>query len=116
MATEASALGGKSLKENTGMETGENASASKLSQQRFRVRKRTSPKKIEANRRNALRSTGPKSREGKMTVSRNAIKHGLLVKEVVITAGDGEENSDEFHGLLARLWEDYWPVGIVEEM
>lgn len=37
----------------------------------------TSQRKIEANRRNAKRSTGPKTAEGKAASRRNAIKHGL---------------------------------------
>jgi hypothetical protein len=68
-----------------------------------------SERRIQANRRNALRSTGPK------TVSRNAIKHGLLAREVVITAGEGEESLEEFHALVERLWEDYEPVGVINE-
>jgi hypothetical protein len=55
-----------------------------------------SARKILANRKNALRSTGPKALRGKHTVSRNAIKHGLLAREVVITAGDGEESPKSF--------------------
>jgi hypothetical protein len=74
-----------------------------------------SERKIQANRRNALRSTGPKTERGKRTVARNAIKHGLLAREVVITAGDGKESSEEFHALVGQLWEDYKPVGVVEE-
>ncbi len=38
----------------------------------------TSDKQIRANRRNALKSTGPKTSEGKSKVKRNALKHGLL--------------------------------------
>ena len=38
-----------------------------------------SPQKRQANRRNALRSTGPKSSAGKQIVSRNSVKHGLSV-------------------------------------
>ena len=38
----------------------------------------TSPKKAEANRRNALNSTGPRTPEGKAAVRLNALKHGLL--------------------------------------
>jgi hypothetical protein len=33
----------------------------------------------------------------------------------VITAGDGEESLEEFHALVGQLWEDYEPVGVVEE-
>ncbi len=34
---------------------------------------------VQANRSNAKRSTGPISREGKATVARNALRHGLAV-------------------------------------
>ena len=74
-----------------------------------------SERKVQANRRNALRSTGPKTERGKSTVARNAIKHGVLAREVVITAGDGKESSEEFHALVGQLWEDCEPVGVVEE-
>jgi hypothetical protein len=39
----------------------------------------TSAAKIEANRRNAQRSTGPRSKAGKARVARNPFKHGLSV-------------------------------------
>jgi hypothetical protein len=74
-----------------------------------------SERRIQANRRNALRSTGPTTVRGKRNVSRNAIKHGLLAREVVITAGHGEESLEEFHNLAERLWERYEPLGVVEE-
>jgi hypothetical protein len=74
-----------------------------------------SERRIQANRSNALRSTGPKTARGKRTVARNAIKHGLLAREVVITAGDGKENLEEFHTLVTRLWEYYEPVDVIEE-
>ncbi len=48
-------------------------------------------------------------------MSRNAIKHGLLAREVVITAGDGEESLQEFHDLLEKLCEQYEPVGVLED-
>jgi len=43
----------------------------------------TSDKQAEANRRNALKSTGPKTPEGKDAVRLNALKHGLLSQEVL---------------------------------
>jgi Xaa-Pro aminopeptidase len=39
----------------------------------------TSPLKVAANRRNALRSTGPKGPEGRVRASLNATRHGLSV-------------------------------------
>jgi hypothetical protein len=42
------------------------------------MKKTTSQKQIEANRRNARKSTGPKTRVGKANSKLNAIKHGIL--------------------------------------
>ncbi|HXZ31003.1 MAG TPA: hypothetical protein VEH30_01865 [Terriglobales bacterium] len=75
-----------------------------------------SERRIQANRRNALRSTGPRTARGKRTVARNALKHGLLAREAVITAGDGEEDTREFHALVEKLHQCYQPVGVIEEM
>ena len=41
------------------------------------VKPPSTARRIEANRRNARRSTGPRTAEGKARVSRNALKHGL---------------------------------------
>ena len=40
----------------------------------------TTAKQIAANRRNALRSTGPRSLAGKIKARANALKHGLAAK------------------------------------
>jgi hypothetical protein len=74
-----------------------------------------SERKIRANRENSRKSTGPKTERGKRTVSRNAIKHGILAREVVITSGDGKESLKEFHALIDRLSNHYEPVGVIEE-
>ena len=50
----------------------------------------TSEKKAEANRRNALKSTGPRTPEGKAAVRLNALKHGLL-SQAVLLPGEDEE-------------------------
>jgi hypothetical protein len=39
----------------------------------------TGPRKIEANRKNARASTGPKTRESRAHVARNALRHGLSI-------------------------------------
>ncbi len=39
------------------------------------------------NRHNALASTGPRTLAGKRKVSRNALKHGLPAKDLVIPGG-----------------------------
>ena len=74
-----------------------------------------SERRIQANRSNALRSTGPRTERGKRTVARNAIKHGVLAREVVIMTGEGREDVNEFHDIVERFCEQYEPIGIVEE-
>jgi len=43
----------------------------------------TSFKQFEANRRNALKSTGPTSQQGKHRSRRNALRHGLTAETVI---------------------------------
>ena len=75
-----------------------------------------SERRLQANRKNALRSTGPRTVRGKRIVARNAIKHGFLAREAVITAGEGKETLEEFQSLIDGLGEYYAPVGVVEEL
>lgn len=79
-------------------------------------RRTTSLAKIKSNRKNALKSTGPKTPKGKRIVKWNALKHGLLAKEIVIEVGDGKEDGAEFNRLFSRLWNELQPVGVLEEM
>jgi hypothetical protein len=51
----------------------------------------TSLKQIETNRRNALKSTGPRSEEGKQRSSRNALRHGLTAETVLEPLEDPED-------------------------
>ena len=51
----------------------------------------TSSKQFEANRRNALLSTGPRSNEGKQRSSRNALRHGLTAETVIEPIEDAED-------------------------
>jgi len=43
---------------------------------------KVSQRKLRANRQNALKSTGPKTRRGKAYGRRNALKHGLFAKDL----------------------------------
>ena len=73
--------------------------------------RRTSVKQIEANRKNALRSTGPTTPEGKQASRFNAVRHGLRAKEVIIP---GQEDPAEFDAILRELCEDWEPEGHTE--
>ena len=78
--------------------------------------KEVSLRKVQANRRNALKSTGPKTSEGKRFSRWNALKHGLLAQEVVISEGMGAEYRAEFRNLLRQLRHDLEPSGTLEEI
>lgn len=71
----------------------------------------TSPKQIAANRRNAMRSTGPRTAEGKLASKFNATKHGLRASEIVIP---GQEDPAEFEAFLQELRDDWMPQGRTE--
>lgn len=75
-----------------------------------------SEKQEQANIRNAQLSTGPTSPEGKAVVSRNAVRHGIFAKDLVINAGDGREDALEYQELLTELKSDLAPVGRMEMM
>jgi hypothetical protein len=51
----------------------------------------TSLRQIESNRRNAIRSTGPKTETGKQRSSQNAIRHGLTAETVIEPLEDPED-------------------------
>jgi hypothetical protein len=68
--------------------------------------------KTQANRSNALKSTGPRTPAGKTIAARNATKHGLLSREVVLMV----EDRAAFRALAAGLWECLQPVGTLENL
>jgi len=69
-------------------------------------------KQIQANRRNAQKSTGPKTPDGKRIASQNSITHGLTANRSVIE----NENLDEFKTFYTTMHETLAPVGPVETM
>lgn len=71
----------------------------------------TTHKQIEANRRNSLRSAGPKSRTGKAVSKMNAMKHGLLAADLVV----GDEDPAEFTRVLKHLVDEFQPQEPLEE-
>lgn len=62
-----------------------------------------SRRQLEANRANARRSTGPRTPAGKMRASKNALKHGLRAKTIVI----GDEKPEEFEELREAVLAHY---------
>ena len=58
---------------------------------------------ILANRRNAERSTGPKTTDGKEISRRNSLKHGLTGEGVALTNEDSARVERMFHDLEAEM-------------
>jgi len=71
-----------------------------------------SEKQIQANKRNAIKSTGPKTTEGKNIARLNAMKHGLLSQELLLPTEDAED----FIKLRESLITDLKPEGELENL
>jgi len=67
---------------------------------------------ILANRRNARKSTGPRTAEGRAIVSQNAVKHGLLARQAVIST----ENQAEFDLYHEQMLSELAPASAMESM
>ena len=80
------------------------------------MKKVLSVKQIAANRRNAQKSTGPKTSRGRAVSKMNARKHGILSAAVVVRGRCIKEDGREVAALHQRLCEDLKPVGAAEEM
>ena len=70
----------------------------------------TSAKQIAANRRNAKRSTGPRTAAGKARSSRNAVRHGLRSSGLIPDAAEAAD----YDVWAAELVADLRPVGPLE--
>ena len=71
----------------------------------------TSDRQKTANRANARCSTGPRTLEGKAAIRLNALRHGLLARDVVLPG----EDADAFEDLWNRVRAYLSPVGPIEE-
>ena len=70
----------------------------------------TSWRQFEANRRNALKSTGPRTAAGKQTSRRNAVRHGLTAETVISAL----EDAKDYQAFEAAITADYDAQSAVE--
>jgi hypothetical protein len=70
----------------------------------------TSFRQIEANRRNACKSTGPITEEGKQHSRRNAVRHGLTAETVI----GALEDAEDYKAFEAAIIADYNVQSAVE--
>ena len=71
----------------------------------------SSSARLAANRRNAQKSTGPTTTEGKAATAQNALRHGLTARQIVCR----EEREEDFAEFRAALWGALAPADAVEE-
>ncbi len=74
-----------------------------------------SKRKLAANRRNALKSTGPKTARGKRASRLNGLKHGAYANELITFCADTKDNPKEYKQLLSTLTEQLQPAGSAEK-
>src|SRR5271169_1500330 len=70
----------------------------------------SSLKQIEANRRNALKSTGPTTPEGKERSRCNALRHGLTAETII----GALEDAEDYQAFEAAVITDYDAQSAVE--
>ncbi len=70
---------------------------------------------INANRKNAQKSTGPITPEGKNAIKNNAVTHGLYATDIVINCKQFREDPKEFEDLHQSLKNEFRPIGKFQE-
>src|SRR5713226_2111947 len=72
----------------------------------------TSFKKIDANKRNAAKATGPTTEMGKRRVRLNALKHGFYAHELTVSEADKRD----FEILRESLWAQLAPRSALQDV
>lgn len=72
----------------------------------------TTQKQTVANHLNAQQSTGPISIEGKAMIAKNALKHGIFSKQILL---EGESQKD-FELLKNEFYTQFSPEGFLEHL
>jgi hypothetical protein len=72
----------------------------------------TSERQRAANQANARHSTGPKTQNGKAIVRLNALRHGILARDVVLPG----EDADAYDDLVNQIQAELLPAGPIEEL
>ena len=71
----------------------------------------TTSRRVTANQKNALKSTGPRTKAGKVASSANAVQHGFLSRHLILPG----ESRVEFNTRLLHPMTEQQPVGTLEQ-
>jgi hypothetical protein len=71
-----------------------------------------SEKQIQANQTNSKKSTGPKTAKGKAVSSKNAVRHGILSSETLLTW----ESAEALESMRQNMHDSLWPEGELEKI
>ena len=77
-----------------------------------RPKRPISQRRLAANRRNALHSTGPRTAAGKKRVARNALKHGICAATVCLKS----EDRPTFNLFLAEMERELQPRTVMQRI
>jgi hypothetical protein len=77
-------------------------------------RENVSSEQADANRKNAAKSTGPRTPRGKLRTAANAVKHGLYARSFLQTISTLGEDPREFEQLHQGLRDAVCPVNQLE--
>lgn len=72
-------------------------------------------KQIKANRKNAQKSTGPKTEPGKRISSKNAMKFGITTDDIIINSACRTESQEDYDELLDNLKMELKPHSALQE-
>lgn len=75
----------------------------------------TTKEQILANRRNALKSTGPRTEQGKQQSAKNSLRHGLNASADALFAANPQEQT-QYKALREQLFQQIVPFGPAEEV
>jgi hypothetical protein len=73
-----------------------------------------SAKKLEANKKNAQKSTGPRTEDGKAKSATNSYVHGFFSKHLFPTAEQAAKDKSDYLAVADGIRDDYQPVGYWE--
>ncbi len=78
--------------------------------------KPVSGKKVEANRKNAQKSTGPRTSAGKAKAAGNSYQHGFFAKNLFLTPEQVAKDHADYVAVAKGIHDHYQPVGYLENL